>query len=95
MFGKHLDSGIDFFTSEEFGVKLMPKCDRCTNCKNCTYEIHQMSEIEQRELNVIENNLMLDPIQKCWITQYPYKCLSSEVFNCLCLDMFVVRSIYL
>ena len=36
MFDKHLGGGIDFFTSEEFGIKLFPKCDHCKNCKNCT-----------------------------------------------------------
>ena len=73
MFDKHLDGGIDFFTSEEFGVKLLPKCDHCRNCRNCTYEIHQISKVERRELKVIENNLILDPVEKRWTTQYPYK----------------------
>ena len=74
MFEKHKDPGVDFFSAEDFGVKLSPKCDRCKGCKNCTSNIHQMSRIEQRELAVITENLVLDPIASCWSTQYPYKC---------------------
>ena len=81
MFDKHLDGGIDFFTSEDFGVKLLPKCDHCRNCRNCTYEIHQISKAEQRELKVIENNLILDPVEKRWTTQYPYKQDPSNLGN--------------
>ena len=81
MFNRHLDCGIDFFSSEDFGVKLLPKCDRCKNCRNCTYEIHQISKAEQRELSIIENNLTLDPVEQRWTTRYPYKCDPSILEN--------------
>ena len=70
---KDTDPGIDFFTAEDFGVKLMPSCDRCKSCKNCTFQIHQMSKIEQKELEVITGKLMIDPVHDCWKTEYPYK----------------------
>ena len=74
MFDKHLNSGIDFITAEDFGVKLLPRCERCKNCRDCTFEIHQISKAEQRELQFIENNLVLNPMLKQWTTVYPYKC---------------------
>ena len=70
---KNLDPGIDFFSAEEFGVKVTPNCEQCRKCKNCTQEIHNMSQIEQRELKVIQDNLVLDPVQQCWTTPYPFK----------------------
>ena len=39
--------GIDFFTSEDFGVKVPPRCNKCKDCKECRYETHQLSRIEQ------------------------------------------------
>lgn len=74
MFHKHLDPGIDFFSAEEFGVKIPPNCDRCRNCKNCTIKMHEWSKVEQRELAVIEGNLELDPLRCRWSTNYPFKC---------------------
>ena len=39
-----------------------------------TSETQQLSVIEQKELQVIRNNLKFDPINNKWKTQYPYKC---------------------
>ena len=60
-------------TSENLPVKIPAKCNRCTNCKECTFEINQLSQIEQDKLQVIRNNLKLDPIENVWVTEYPYK----------------------
>ena len=85
MFDKDLDCGIDFFTSEDFGVKLVPNCDDCKtaieSCKTCTYDVHMMSKEDRRELNIIENNLELCPIEKRWTTPYPYKVDPSVLDN--------------
>ena len=78
---KTSDSGIDFFTLEEFGVKLIPRCERCTNCKNCTPEAHNISRVEARELSIIKENLVLDPIAQQWATPYPYKADPSTLEN--------------
>ena len=64
---------IDFFTAEDFGVKIPPRCHRCKDCKDCRFETHQLSRIEQKELDVMRGNLQLDPIKNCWTTKYPYK----------------------
>ena len=74
MFDKHLDPGIDGITTEQFGVMVTPKCNRCKKCKSCTVDMQRLSRLEQRELEEIENNLELDPIEKCWKTKYPYRC---------------------
>ena len=64
MFSKDGDPGVDFFTSEGFGVMLPPSCDRCKSCKNCTSENHQLSKEEQRELQSIRTSA----IQLSWKT---------------------------
>ena len=65
---------IDFFSAESFGVNVPPRCDRCKTCKHCRFEIHQLSISEQKELEVIRNNLKLDPISNKWSTEDPYTC---------------------
>ena len=69
-----IDPGMDFFSSEDFGVRLPPRCDRCKGCRNCTKEVHQLSREEMRELTVIKENLVLNPLEEKWTTMYPYKC---------------------
>ena len=70
---KGVNIGVDFFSAEEFGVQVPPRCNRCKVCKQCKFETHQLSRIEQRELEVIRQNLHLDPVKNRWITSYPYK----------------------
>ena len=33
---------IDFFTAENFGVNVPPRCNRCKSCKDCKFETHQL-----------------------------------------------------
>ena len=63
---------VDFFTAEEFGVKVPPKCKRCKNCKDCSFEVNQLSLCEQRELEIMRDNLTLDTDENKWSTPYPY-----------------------
>ena len=69
-----INPGVDFFSAEEFGVSIPPRCTKCKGCKDCRFETHQLSRIEQNELTEIRNNLQLDPINNTWSTSYPYKC---------------------
>ena len=69
-----LDTGVDFFTAEDFGVKIPLRCGRCKACPECRFEVQQLSRIEQKELEVIRNNLQLDPVNKRWTTTFPYNC---------------------
>ena len=70
---RKLNPGIDFFTAEDFGVKIPPRCNKCKGCRECRFETQQISRIEQQELDVIRENLQLDPIENKWTTKYPYK----------------------
>ena len=65
--------GVDFFTSESFGISVPPKCNRCKSCKDCKFETQQLSLIEQKELQVIREGLKLNPVENKWETGYPYK----------------------
>ena len=65
--------GIDFFTAESFGVNVPPKCKKCQGCKECKWQSQQLSRLEQQELQVIRNNLQLNPMTNKWETEYPYK----------------------
>ena len=65
--------GVDFFSAEQFGVQIPKQCRRCKGCKECKFETSELSRREQQELQVIRQNLHLDPVKKQWITSYPYK----------------------
>ena len=66
-------SGVDFFTAEQFGVNVPPRCKRCKGCKECRYETHELSYEERQSLDVIRSNAHLDPTNNRWTTTYPFK----------------------
>ena len=37
---------IDFFTAENLGVSVPPRCKNCKNCRECTFEATQLSKNE-------------------------------------------------
>ena len=47
---------VDFLTMERLGVTVPPKCKPCKTCPQCKFEAHLLSQIEQKELDVIRNN---------------------------------------
>ena len=63
--------GLDFITTEGFGVEGVPRCNKCKSCKVCTFESHQMSRQEQLELDMIRQNMTLGPIEQVWTVSYP------------------------
>ena len=65
------DRGIDFFTSEEFGIRVPPRCKDCQGCKTCRYELHELSREAQYALDLIRSNATLDPKTKKWTVKYP------------------------
>ena len=73
--------GLDFITTEGFGVQVPKICDKCKGCKDCKYETHQLSREEQNELGLIRANLTLDPVKCRWTTRYPCKCDPSVLKN--------------
>ena len=68
-----MTKGVDFFTAESFGVNVPPKCRQCKGCKDCKWLSQHLSRVEQRELEVMRNNLQLNPVTNKWETEYPYK----------------------
>ena len=64
-----LKPALDFITTEGFGVQVPEKCPKCKGCKDCKFEAHQLSREEQRELDIIRENLTLDPIEQ--VGQHP------------------------
>ena len=62
----HNRKGIDFFTSESFGINVPPKCNKCLHCKDCKFATQQLTQIEQKERECIENELKLDAINNQW-----------------------------
>ena len=63
--------GLDFITTEAFGVEPPRICDQCKGCKNCTYDIHQISRVDQEKLEIIRKSMTLDPMLHKWTVEYP------------------------
>ena len=68
-----INPGLDFITTEGFGVTVPKSCKNCRNCKVCKYEAHQLSMQEAKDLNKIRDSLKLDPIEQLWTATYPCK----------------------
>ena len=81
--GRLADLGVDFFTSEGFGVNVPPRCKRCTEmakrCRECRFEIHELSRNSQQELAIMKENAVLDPIKKQWTTKYAFNSDPTEL----------------
>ena len=63
----------DFITAEGLGVDTKRRCKACGSCKECSFKSTSLSWQENKELELIENGLVLDTKQKKWICSYPYK----------------------
>ena len=61
----------DFYNIKNLGIQFLPKCGgcKCGKCapgsKNCTLK-------EEKELELIEQNLDFDAKTQSWITEYPW-----------------------
>ena len=60
----------DFFTAENLGTECNPRCGNC-RCGKCSFD-GQISIKEQREMNIILDNLVYDINRKHWIITYPW-----------------------
>ena len=60
--------GLDFFTTEGFGVEGAERCKKCTriqeSCNDCK-QVHQMSRLERYELKQAQEALPLILLPKC------------------------------
>ena len=72
----HVKPALDFITTEGLGVQVPTRCAKCLaqteGCKDCKFEVHELSRVEQHQLQVIRENLTLDPKKRQWTT--PYAC---------------------
>ncbi|XP_063596235.1 uncharacterized protein LOC134773088 [Penaeus indicus] len=59
-----------FFAMEEMGTKCKPQCIKCM-CRGCP-EPNCISLKEERELALIEEGLLYNEEQKCWLAKYPW-----------------------
>ena len=67
-------SGKDiFFKSGSLGTVVEPKCGSC-KCSKCPVPGVRYSFKEQREYDVINNNLYRVKDLKRWFTKYPWHC---------------------
>ena len=60
----------DFVKGEELGVEVEPRCGAC-RCGKCPLKGQTFSFKEEQELQMIQNNLEYDKINKRFITSYP------------------------
>ena len=61
----------DFFSSEQLGTVVEPKCGSC-RCGKCPVPGSRYSFKEETELQLIQEKLRYDDDQSCWIAEYPY-----------------------
>ncbi|XP_047499242.1 uncharacterized protein LOC125046242 [Penaeus chinensis] len=59
-----------FFAMEEMGTKCKPQCIKCV-CRGCP-EPNCINLKEERELALIEEGLLYNEEQKCWLAKYPW-----------------------
>ena len=60
----------DFFSLEALGVECNPRCGNCL-CRNCPIGGKLYTIKEERELNLIKENLKFE--NNCWVATYPWK----------------------
>ena len=65
--------GINFLEAEELGVGQPKRCDTCKHCVRCSYRVEHMTKVKAAELAMIEQNVTVDPAEKCVRIRYPTK----------------------
>ena len=61
----------DFYKIENLGVECTPRCGGC-KCGKCPPGSKNYTLKEEKELNLIENNLEYNSHENLWITTYPW-----------------------
>ena len=59
-----------FFQLEALGTVIEPRCGSC-QCTKCPVPGSQDSFKEQKELDIIQNNLKYNLAERRWYTEYP------------------------
>ena len=63
----------NFLQAEELGVGQPRGCDSCKHCVRCSHRAEHMTRREAAELVMIEQNVTVDPANKCVRIRYPTK----------------------
>ena len=63
--------GVNFLEAEELGVGQPKRCDTCKHCVRCSYRVEHMTKTEVAELAMIEQNVIVDSVNKCVRIRYP------------------------
>ena len=63
----------NFLEAEELGVGQPRRCDTCKHCVRCSHRAEHMTRREAAELVMIEQNVTVDPANKCVRIRYPTK----------------------
>ena len=61
----------NFICGEDIGTEITPRCGGC-RCGKCPTVGHSYSFKEEQELQLIQENLVYDKENQCWITSYPW-----------------------
>ena len=67
-----------FFQLEALGTVVEPRCGSC-KCTKCPVPGSQYSFKEQKELDIIQNNLKYNSAERRWYTVYPWICERSTL----------------
>lgn len=67
-----------FIQGENLGTELAIKCGGC-KCNKCPIPRHSYSFVEEKELQLIRQNLQYDAEKQCWTTTYPWLTDPSEL----------------
>ena len=70
--------GINFLEAEELGVGQPKRCETCKHCVRCSYRVEHMTKVEAAELAMIEQNVTVDPTEKCVRIRYPPRATSAS-----------------
>ena len=61
----------DFYTFESLGIQCKPQCGSC-KCGKCHPGGKGMPLQEEKEYELIEQNIIYEPDRKKWIASYPW-----------------------
>jgi hypothetical protein len=70
----------DFLSAEAMGTEMPRRCATCKNCKECQFRMDSLTFKENKEYEIILDNLKYDKEKKKFIASYPF-CVSPSVLG--------------